>query len=210
MDEFSINLSSSCPGNLPISVNRQNHVGGPHEKLKSFKFFEKCTTVYVSLRKLIKVISKTENMQLKKISGVSKEFQLFKLFAKSIGKITLNSNFRFLCFSIVLLASVTNAFRVQAVRMSFKFVNGSDWLTEVTFFLSGRFFYFKFWNSDTVDFEMKWLNIKIKRFLNATRCYFFDYCSLATLVATFVFWTHFWYYLSRCSTDCWTYKPGTW
>ena len=180
MDEFSINLSSSCPGNLPISVNRQNHVGGPHEKLKSFKFFEKCTTVYVSLRKLIKVISKTENMQLKKISGVSKEFQLFKLFAKSIN------------------------------RMSFKFVNGSDWLTEVTFFLSGRFFYFKFWNSDTVDFEMKWLNIKIKRFLNATRCYFFDYCSLATLVATFVFWTHFWYYLSRCSTDCWTYKPGTW
>ena len=57
------------------------------------------------------------------------------------------------------------------------------------FFLGGRFFYFKFWNSDTVDFSMKWFNIKIKRFLNATRCYFFDFCSSATLVACFRFVT---------------------
>ena len=76
--------------------------------------------------KLITVFSATENIQLKKRSRVSKEVQLFKIFAKSIGKIIVNSNFRFLCFSIVLLDSVSNAFRVQAVRLDFKLILFSD------------------------------------------------------------------------------------
>ena len=40
------------------------------------------------------------------------------------------------------------------------------------FFLSGRFLYFKFWNSDTVDFEMKWFNKKVTRFKCDTLLFF--------------------------------------
>ena len=79
------------------------------------------------------------------------------------------------------------------------------------FFLGDPFLYFKYWNSGTVDFYINRMlngfNMKPIRLLNATRCSFFDFSSLATLVATFVSWTHFWSHwprLSRCSTDCQT------
>ena len=81
------------------------------------------------------------------------------------------------------------------------------WKTKVTFFLGDPFLYFKYWNSGTVDFCINGFNMKPLRLLNATRCSFFDFSSLATLVATFVSWTHFWSHwprLSRCSTDCQT------
>ena len=78
---------------------------------------------------------------------------------------------------------------------------------KVTCFLGDPFLYFKYWNSGTVDFYINGFNMKPIRLLNATRCSFFDFSSLATLVATFVFWTHFWSHwprLNRCSTDCQT------
>ena len=75
------------------------------------------------------------------------------------------------------------------------------------FFLGDPFLYFKYWNSGTVDFYINGFNMKSIRLLNATRCSFLGLSSLATLVATFVFWTHVWSHwprLSRCSTDCQT------
>ena len=60
------------------------------------------------------------------------------------------------------------------------------------FFLGDPFLYFKYWNSGTVVFYINGFNMKPIRLLNATRCSFFDFSSLATLVVTFVSWTHFW------------------
>ena len=63
---------------------------------------------------------------------------------------------------------------------------------------------FEWFLSNLIDGPVNGLNMKPIRLLNTTRCSFFYFSSLATLVATFVSWTHFWSHwprLSRCATD---------